>query len=205
MIGEKVRDNIVTILQNHPTSNFAALGSIGILSRIEKWEEMELPGHSTTCLYNVWLRFELDTTVMLPTMDSKFVFCGEGTTTLRTSHLESSLKSDILVIVDLHLTSVVLAVLLLSQLVLDCLAMLFKLIFAHETLDTSTALVPPLSLYLVIRAERAGSALGHSSLWHNSLLLQRFLGLFDDSVNQALLIVILFLVRLLLPLALRLR
>ena len=153
VLGEKVRHNLIAIRKNHFASNLASLSSVGILSCIEKWEKVEFPSHLTSLLHNVRLLFELNTIVELSAVHPEFVFCGESYTTLRAGHLESGLKSDVFVIVDLHLPSVVLAVLLLPQLVLDSLAMLLQLILAHKTLEARTALELALALKLVIRAE----------------------------------------------------
>ena len=150
MIGEKVRNDLITSFKTHSTGNLAAFRSISVLFGVEEWEEMNLPSDSATLLDHIFLVMELDTAVVSFTVDLELFLGLKGGAALGTRHLERGLELDILIPVHFHLLSMVNAVLLLSYLVLRCLSVLLEELLAHEALDARAALVPAFCIHLVI-------------------------------------------------------
>ena len=153
VVRKEVLDDVVTRFQSHTACNFAAFGSVCILLSIEQWEEMHLPSNDTTQLNYFFHRLELYSIVRLCPMEFELFLCFEGLATFRTRHLEGRLKLDVLVSVNLHLLLMVTCILLLTDLVFNRFAMPLKELLAHKTLGASTALVAPLALDTVVRAQ----------------------------------------------------
>ena len=152
MVREEVLDDVVSSLEFDTTSDLTSFSSIGILLSVEEREEVQLPGHDTALLHNIFHVLKLDTVVLLSPMHLKLLLCFESLAALGTCHLESCLKLDIFVLVYLLLALVVLTVPFLPDLMLNRLTMSLKQFLAHETLCTRFALVPTLALNLVVRA-----------------------------------------------------
>ena len=153
VVREEVLDDVVSSLEFDTASDLASLSSIGILLSVEEREEVQLPGHNTALLHNIFHVLKLNTIVLFRPVHLKLFFRFEGFATLGTRHLESCLKLYIFVLVYLLLALVVLTVPFLPDLMLNRLTMSLKQFLAHETLRTRFALVATLALNLVVRAQ----------------------------------------------------
>ena len=153
MVREKVRNDLVTRLQAHPTGNLASFSSIRILLGVEEGEKVDLPGDSAPLLDDLLLRLELDTFMFGLAVHFELLLGLEGLATLRASHFEGGLKLDLLVSVHFHLFGMIIAILFLSDLVLGGLSVPIEQLLAHEALHAGPALESPLRIHLVVGAE----------------------------------------------------
>ena len=125
MVSEEVLDDVIASLQANPASDLAPFGGVSVFLGVEKREKVHLPSHLAALLNNLLLLLKFDSIVHLGPVHFELFFGLEGFSALGTRHLEGCLELDVLVRIDLHLSSMVLAVLLFSDLVFQGFAMLF--------------------------------------------------------------------------------
>ena len=184
VVRKEVLNDVVTGLKLDAAGDLASFSSVCVFLRVEKREEVELPGDNTALLDNVLHVLKLDAIVRIRPVHLELFLSFEGLATLWARHFESCLKLHILVLVDFLLLCMVLTIPLLLDLVLYGLAVLLQKLLAHEALRASFALVATLALDLIVRAQTRGAL----SIVHRGILAQSsnlVPALLDDSIDLA--------------------